>query len=160
MPSFDIVSEVNIQELRNAVDQAKRELENRFDFQGVDAGFEIDGSDVKQYAPNEFQLEQMVDILRKRLIARSIDLSAMELGKVETNLAAARRVITFKQGIDKAAAKKIIGQLKDAKLKVTTQIIEDKLRTTGKKRDDLQEAIALLKAAKQEQPLQFENFRD
>ena len=160
MPSFDIVSEVDIQELRNAVDQASRELENRFDFNGVDAKFAMDDSNVKQTAPSEFQLDQMLDILRKRLLARGIELSCMELGDVESNLASARRTITFKQGLDKAAAKKVIQQIKDAKLKITTQIVEEKVRAIGKKRDELQATIALLKKNKQEQPLQFENFRD
>lgn len=160
MPSFDIVSEVDIHELTNAVDQANRELQKRFDFQGVDAGFEQDNMAVNQHAPSDFQLEQMLDILRKRLVARGIDMRAMEPGEIESNLAGARRRIDMKQGIDRAAAKKIIGQIKDSKLKVSTQIVEDKLRVVGKKRDDLQAVIALLKKTDQEQPLQYENFRD
>ena len=160
MPSFDIVSEVDNHELTNAVDQARRELERRFDFKGVDARFDFEEGAVTQHAPSEFQLEQMLAILRSKLVARGIDLNAVDVGEVESNLSAARQPIRFKQGIDKAVAKKIIAQLKDAKLKVTAQINDDKIRVTGKKRDELQTAIALLKKNKQEQPLQFENFRD
>lgn len=160
MPSFDAVSKIDLHELTNAVDQASRELESRFDFRGVDAAFERNELLVKQHAPSEFQLEQMLDILRKKLVARGIDLRSMEAGEIDQNLATARREITFKQGIDKPEAKKIVALIKDAKLKVTTQIVEDKLRVTGKKRDELQAAIAMLKKAELDQPLQFENFRD
>ena len=160
MPSFDIVSEVDRHELTNAVDQANRELSTRFDFKGVDAKFELDDATIKQSAPSDFQLKQMEDILRGRLIARGIDARCLEFGEVETNLAGARQSITVKQGIKRELAKKIQGAIKDAKLKVDTQINGDKLRVNGKKRDDLQSAIALLKAGEFERPLQFDNFRD
>lgn len=160
MPSFDIVSEVDTHELTNAVDQANRELQNRFDFKGVDAGFELDKSTVREHAPSDFQLDQMHDILRNKLPARNIDLRSMELGEMQSNLAGVRREITFKQGIDQPAAKKMIAELKKSKLKVSAQINEDKLRVTGKKRDDLQAAMALLKKSQQDLPLQFNNFRD
>ncbi len=160
MPSFDIVSEVDRHELTNAVDQANRELTTRFDFKGVDAKFELDEATIKQSAPSDFQLKQMEDILRARLIARGIDARCLEFGEVETNLAGARQSITVKQGIERELAKKIQGAIKDAKLKVDTQINGDKLRVNGKKRDDLQSAIALLKAGEFERPLQFDNFRD
>ena len=160
MPSFDIVSEVDRHELTNAVDQANRELTTRFDFKGVDAKFELDDATIKQSAPSDFQLKQMEDILRGRLIARGIDARCLEFGEVETNLAGARQSITVKQGIERELAKKIQGAIKDAKLKVDTQINGDKLRVNGKKRDDLQSAIALLKAGEFERPLQFDNFRD
>ena len=160
MPSFDIVSEVDRHELTNAVDQANRELTTRFDFKGVDAKFELDDTTIKQSAPSDFQLKQMEDILRGRLIARGIDARCLEFGEVETNLAGARQSITVKQGIERELAKKIQGAIKDAKLKVDTQINGDKLRVNGKKRDDLQSAIALLKAGEFERPLQFDNFRD
>lgn len=160
MPSFDIVSEVDIHELTNAIDQANRELSNRFDFKGVDAGFELDGHTVKEYAPSEFQIDQMHDILRNKLPARGIDLRSMTLGDVQTNLAQARRELTFQQGIDQPAAKKIVAELKKSKLKVSAQINGDKVRVTGKKRDDLQAAMALLKKSQDDQPLQFNNFRD
>ena len=160
MPSFDIVSEVDRHELTNAVDQANRELTTRFDFKGVDAKFELDDTTIKQSAPSDFQLKQMEDILRGRLIARGIDARCLEFGEVESNLAGARQSITVKQGIERELAKKIQGAIKDAKLKVDTQINGDKLRVNGKKRDDLQSAIALLKAGEFERPLQFDNFRD
>lgn len=160
MPSFDIVSEVDKHELTNAVDQATRELGNRFDFKGVDAGFELDGFVVALSAPSEFQLKQMLDILRARLTARRIDVRCLDVGEPEVNLASARQKVTVKQGIDAPTAKKIVGQIKAAKLKVETQINGDKLRVNSKKRDDLQLAIALLRKSELEIPLQFDNFRD
>lgn len=160
MPSFDIVSEVDRHELTNAVDQANRELGTRFDFKGVDAKFALEEQVITQSAPSDFQLKQMTDILRARLIARGIDSRCLEFGDVETNLAGARQKITVKQGIERDLAKKIQGAIKDAKLKVESQINGDKLRVTGKKRDDLQAAIALLKATEYERPLQFDNFRE
>ena len=160
MPSFDVVSEVDNHELTNAVDQANRELTTRFDFKGVDAAFELDDKAIKQSAPSDFQLKQMQDILRARLIARGIDVRCLEFGDVETNLAGARQQVTVQQGIEQKLAKKIVAAIKDAKLKVETQINGDKLRITGKKRDDLQAVMALLKAGEFERPLQFDNFRD
>jgi uncharacterized protein YajQ (UPF0234 family) len=160
MPSFDVVSEVNQHELTNAVDQANRELSTRFDFKGVDASFVLEDQVINQSAPSDFQLKQMEDILRARLIARSIDARCLEFGAVETNLAGARQKITVKQGIERELAKKIQGAIKDAKLKVESQINGDKLRVTGKKRDDLQAVMALLRAGEYERPLQFDNFRD
>ena len=160
MPSFDIVSEVDSHELTNAVDQAGRELTTRFDFKGVEATFELDDKAINQTAPSEFQLKQMQDILRARLVARGIDVRCLEFGDVETNLAGARQKVTVQQGIEQKLAKKIIAAIKDAKLKVETQINGDKLRITGKKRDDLQAVMALLKAGDFERPLQYDNFRD
>lgn len=160
MPSFDIVSEVDQHELTNAVDQANRELGTRFDFKGVDAKFSLDDQVISQSAPSDFQLKQMTDILRARLIARGIDARCLEFGDIETNLAGARQKITVKQGIERELAKKLQAAMKDAKLKVDSQINGDKLRVNGKKRDDLQAAIALLKATEYERPLQFDNFRD
>jgi uncharacterized protein YajQ (UPF0234 family) len=160
MPSFDIVSEVDTHELTNAVDQANRELSTRFDFKGVEASFEREGDEIRQSAPSEFQLQQMADILRARLAARKIDVRCLEFGDVETNVAGARQKIAVKQGIGRDLAKKIQGAIKDAKLKVDSQVNGDKLRVTGKKRDDLQAAIALLRGQEFELPLQFDNFRD
>ncbi len=160
MPSFDIVSEVDTHELTNAVDQASRELTTRFDFKGVEANFSLDDNVISQSAPSEFQLKQMGDILRARLIARGIDIRCLEEGEVETNLAGARQKITVKQGIEQKIAKKISASIKEAKLKVDTQINGDKLRVNGKKRDDLQAAMALLRQGDYELPLQFDNFRD
>jgi uncharacterized protein YajQ (UPF0234 family) len=160
MPSFDVVSEVDKHELTNAVDQANRELANRFDFKGTDAKFELEGYVVTQVAPSAFQLKQMIDILRGRLSARSIDVRCMDIADPLENLGGARQKITVKQGIEQAVSKKLIASIKEAKLKVETQITGDKLRVTGKKRDDLQDAIALLKKADVPLPLQFNNFRD
>lgn len=160
MPSFDVVSEVDSHELTNAVDQANRELATRFDFKGVDAKFELVDEVISQSAPSEFQLKQMSDILRARLIARGIDARCLEFGDIDTNLAGARQKISVKQGIERELAKKLQATLKEAKLKVDTQINGDKLRVNGKKRDDLQAAIALLKGGEFERPLQFDNFRD
>ena len=160
MPSFDIISEVDTHELTNAVDQANRELSTRFDFKGVDAEFVREDAVISQRAPSDFQLQQMTDILRARLAARKIDTRCLEFGDVETNVAGARQKITVKQGIERELAKKIGAEIKAAKLKVDTQINGDKLRVTGKKRDDLQAVMALLRSKEFELPLQFDNFRD
>lgn len=161
MPSFDIVSQVDKHQLSNAIDQAQRELSNRYDLRGTNAAIEIEKEfELKVKAANEFQLKQVVDLLRPRLAARGIDLRALDVGAVETNLAEARQTIKVKQGIDQPNAKKVIAIIKDAKLKVDASINGDKLRVTGKKRDDLQLVIALLKKAEVPLPLQFENFRD
>jgi len=160
MPSFDVVSEVDKHELTNAVDQANRELANRFDFKGTDAVFELDGYVITQRAPSDFQLQQMLDILRGRLTSRKIDIRALDVAEPEVNLAGARQKITVKQGIEQPVAKKLVAELKAAKLKVEAQINGEKLRVTGKKRDDLQLAIAHLRKCEVELPLQFDNFRD
>jgi len=160
MPSFDIVSEVDAHELTNAVDQANRELSTRFDFKGVEASFERDDATITQSAPSEFQLQQMTDILRARLVARKIDARCLDFGVIEANLAGARQKVVVKQGIERELAKKIQAAIKDARLKVEVQVNGDKLRVTGKKRDDLQAAMALLRAREFERPLQFDNFRD
>jgi uncharacterized protein YajQ (UPF0234 family) len=160
MPSFDVVSKVDLHELTNAVDQARRELEKRYDLRGTGARFELENLVITQFAASEYQLDQLLDILRLRLSARHIDPRCLDLGAVEVNLAGARRAITLKQGIEQGIAKKIAAHLKEAKLKVEAQIQGDKLRVTGKKRDDLQLAIALLRKLPLELPLQFENFRD
>jgi uncharacterized protein YajQ (UPF0234 family) len=160
MPSFDIVSEVDKHELTNAVDQASRELTNRFDFKGIDATYALDGYVITLSAPSDFQLKQMLDILRQRLTARKIDVRALDAAEPEVNIASAKQKVTVKQGIEQPVAKKIIAEIKAAKLKVETQINGDKLRVTGKKRDDLQVAIALLRKTEVEVPLQFDNFRD
>jgi uncharacterized protein YajQ (UPF0234 family) len=160
MPSFDIISEVDKHELTNAVDQASRELGNRFDFKGVDASFELDDSAITLSAPSDFQLKQMLEILRQRLTARRIDVRCLDVAEPEVNLASAKQTVTVKQGIEQPVAKKIITAIKGAKLKVETQINGDKLRVSSKKRDDLQLAMALLRKTELEVPLQFDNFRD
>jgi uncharacterized protein YajQ (UPF0234 family) len=160
MPSFDVISEVDKHELRNAVDQAIRELTTRFDFKGSDAKFELDGFEITQSAPSAFQLQQMLDILRGRLAARQIDLRALDVADPQINLAGAKQKLTLKQGIEQAIAKQLIAALKQAKLKVEAQINGDKLRISGKKRDDLQLAMGVLRKVEVELPLQFDNFRD
>jgi uncharacterized protein YajQ (UPF0234 family) len=161
MPSFDVVSKLDLHELTNAIDQANRELSNRFDFKGTDAVFERSAETVVTLqAPAEFQLKQMLDILKQRLASRHIDIRCAEIADPEVNLASARQEVTLKQGIEQLLAKDIVKRIKDAKLKVDVQIQGDKLRIVGKKKDDLQGAIALLRGAEIKMPLQFENFRD
>src|SRR5690554_1202891 len=160
MPSFDVVSEVDKHELVNAVDQANRELAKRFDFKGVDASFELNEYVVTQTAPSVFQLNQMLDILRGRLTARDIDVRCLEVGEPNENVSGARRQVTVRQVLEQTISKKLIAALKAEKLKVEAQINGDKLRISGKKRDDLQAAIALLRKAEVDLPLQFNNFRD
>jgi len=160
MPSFDVVSEVDKHELSNAIDQANRELEKRFDFKGVDARFELEGYVVTQTAPSVFQLNQMLDVLRGRLAARNIDVRCLDVAEPNENVSGARRQVTVRQGLEQAVSKKLIAALKGAKLKVEAQINGDKLRVSGKKRDDLQAAMALLRQSDVDLPLQFNNFRD
>jgi len=161
MPSFDVVSKLDLHELTNAIDQANRELANRFDFKGSDANFErSEETVVTLKAPAEFQLKQMLEILKQRLAARHIDIRCAEIADPEVNLATARQKVTLKQGIEQALSKDIVKRIKDAKLKVDVQIQGDKLRIVGKKKDDLQTAIALLRGAEIKMPLQYENFRD
>lgn len=160
MPSFDIVSEFDSHELTNAVDQANRELTTRFDFKGSGAEFEREDNVVVLKAKAEFQLKQMIDILKVRLTSRHIDIKCAEISEPDVNLATAKQKVTLKQGIDQPLAKDIVKRLKDSGLKVQTQINGDKLRVTGKKRDDLQGAISFLRATDIEMPLQFDNFRD
>ena len=160
MPSFDVVSKVDAHELDNAVNQAVRELDKRYDLRGSGARLVLQDYVITLHATSEFQLGQLLDILRLRLAARGIDARCLELGDVETNLAEARRALRVRQGIEQAVAKKLVASLKAARLKVEAQINDDKLRVSGKKRDDLQAAIALLRKSDSELPLQFENFRD
>lgn len=160
MPSFDIVSEVDKHELTNAVDQARRDIEHRYDLRGTNASFELDDMVIKSTAPSEYHLTQLLEMLHKRLAGRGIDLRAVEADDPESNLSGSRQKITIKQGIEQAQAKKLIAKIKEAKLKVDASIHGEKLRVTGKKRDDLQTAIALLRKTETEIPLQFESFRD
>ncbi len=160
MPSFDIVSEVDLQEVRNAVDQANREIATRFDFKGVEAAFEQNENEVLLRAEQEFQLNQMMDILRQKLVKRKVDIAAMDIRDPETALHAARQRVIIKQGIDSDVAKKMVKQIKSSKLKVQAQIQGDQVRVTGKKRDDLQQVIALMRETDYGLPLQYQNFRD
>jgi cyclic-di-GMP-binding protein len=160
MPSFDVVSELELHEVRNAVDQAHRELETRFDFRGVEASFQLEEAVITMTAEAEFQVKQMYDILRLKLTKRGVDISCIELKDPEINLARCKQVVILRQGIDADAARKIQRAVKDSKIKVQAAIQGDKVRVTGKSRDDLQATIAMLRAAKLDLPLQFNNFRD
>lgn len=160
MPSFDIVSELDMHEVTNAVDQANRELQMRYDFKGVDARFELNESSVTINAEVDFQLQQMLEVLRTKMTSRKIDIRCLEIKDPETANMRARQEVILKQGLDQPFAKKIIKIIKDAKLKVQSQIQGEQVRVTGKKRDDLQSVIALLRESELELPLQFNNFRD
>jgi uncharacterized protein YajQ (UPF0234 family) len=162
MPSFDVVSEINAHELTNAVDQSSRELGQRFDFRDAGASYELNEKDftILMKAKSEFQLKQMVDILRLKVAKRGIDVSCMETKDVEKNLAEARQEVALRHGIDQEVGKKIVKLIKDSKIKVQAGIHGDKVRVTGKNRDDLQEAIALLRKETFDRALQYENFRD
>ncbi len=160
MPTFDVVSELDLQEVRNAVDQANREVGTRFDFKGVAARFELVEGMIKLAAEQEFQLQQMMDILRQKLVKRQVDLASLDPKDPVTSLNAARQEIELKQGVDAESARQIVKAVKAAKLKVQAQIQGDQLRITGKKRDDLQETIAMLRGEDWGLPLQFTNFRD
>jgi len=160
MPSFDVVSEVNMHELANAVDQTNREVSNRFDFKSTNARAELSGTTITLIAPAEFQIRQIYDILRTRIAKRGIDVLCLDPGKITENVNEARLVITVKQGIDQEVAKKITRIIKDSRLKVQSAIQDKQVRVNGKKRDDLQEIISLLRNSKLELPLQYVNFRD
>lgn len=162
MPSFDVVSEINAHELTNAVDQANRELSQRFDFKDTGAAYELDAKahSILLKAQVDFQLKQMLEILKTKLAKRGIDVGCLEIKDPETNLAEARQSVLLRHGIDQDCGKKIVRLLKDSKLKVQGGIHGDKVRVTGKQRDDLQAAIALLRKESFDRPLSFENFRD
>jgi len=160
MPSFDVVSEINAHEVTNAVDQANRELQQRFDFKGTPCRFELNELTVTMTAEVEFQLKQMLEILKMRLVKRGVDALCIDVQEVSKNLAAAKQDVVLKNGIDQETGKKIAKFIKESKLKVQGQLQGDKVRVVGKQRDDLQTAIALLKKQNFEVPLQFNNFRD
>ncbi len=160
MPSFDIVSEFDSHEVTNAVDQANREVANRFDFKGSDAEFEQNEDSITMKAESTFQLQQMLPILYSKMTKRGIDIGCMENGNLQTSGKTAQQIITLKQGLDTSLSKKIVKLIKDKKMKVQAAIQGDKVRVTGKKRDDLQQVIQILKEEDFEQPLQFNNFRD
>jgi cyclic-di-GMP-binding protein len=160
MPSFDVVSELNKHELTNAVDQANRELSQRFDFKATDATFELLEQTVTLKAEVEFQLKQMLDILTLRCSKRGIDLNYMDIQDPKTDLGSAQQDVIFKEGVDQETARKISKLIKDSKLKVTAASQGDKVRVTGKSRDDLQAVMQMLRGAKLDTPLQFNNFRD
>jgi cyclic-di-GMP-binding protein len=160
MPSFDVVSEVDSHEVTNAVDQANRELSQRFDFKDTGAVFELNDMTVSVKAQVEFQLKQMLEILKLRLSKRGIDVMCLEIKDPVVNLAAAVQDVILRQGVDADTARQIVRLVKDSKLKVQASMQGEKVRITGKQRDELQSAMALLRKAKIERPLQFNNFRD
>ena len=160
MPSFDVVSEVDQQELANAVDQAHREISNRFDFKGSSAKIELADGRIQLHADSDFQIQQIHPVLYQKLTSRQIDIACLEAGKVETSGKGVKQSVQVRQGIDKETAKKAVAKIKESKLKVQAQIQGEQLRVTGKKRDDLQSAMAMLKAAELGLPMQFQNFRD
>jgi len=160
MPSFDIVSEVDFQEVRNGVDQALRELRNRFDFRNVDAGFELAEESIQVHAPEDFQIGQLVDILLDKLAGRGVDGRYLDPEDIEGAGKVRRQRLGLRQGIDRDTARKLTKLTKEHKLKVQAQVNGDKVRVTGKKRDDLQAVMATVREADLDTPLQFNNFRD
>lgn len=160
MPSFDIVSEIELSELQNAVDNANREISTRFDFRGVEASFSRNENLVTMTAEGDFQLQQMQGILRDKCVKRNIDTRSLDLKNLNKSGKICKQDIEFKQGIDKETAKKLVKIIKDSKIKVQTSIQGEELRVTGKKRDDLQQIISLVKGTELEQAFQYKNFRD
>lgn len=161
MPSFDIVSEVDMHEVNNAISQANREVDTRFDFKGVDAKFAVtEESEVMVSAEVDFQIRQMLEILRAKLVKRGVDIKSFVEGEVETTGQKAVMRVNIQQGIDSEIARKIVKKVKETKIKVQTAIQGDKLRVSGKKRDDLQNVMSVLKESNLGIPLQYNNFRD
>jgi len=160
MPSFDVVSEVDQHELGNAIDQASKEITNRFDFKGTSADAKLNDGVVVLTADSDFQIQQMHPILYQKLTARSIDIACLDAGKVITSGKGVKQTITVRSGIDKDTAKKAVAKIKDSKIKVQAQVQGEQLRVNGKKRDDLQATMKLLESAELGLPMQFQNFRD
>ena len=160
MASFDIKSELDSHEVTNAVDQANRVLQNRFDFKGTGAEFKIEDKDILLSAKEEFQIHQMLPILNESITKRGIDIKTLKPGEIEQATGVARQSITLRQGIDKELAKKITSLVKQSKIKVQAAIQGDSVRITGKKRDELQQVIQIVKDQNYDMPLQFINFRD
>ncbi len=161
MPSFDVVSQVNQQEVKNALEQANKEIQNRYDFKGSDARIEQNELELTVYADDDFKLGQVTDVLRQRMAKRSIDVRCLELGSVEKISGdKVKRLVTVKTGIAQEKAKQIQKLIKDAKLKVQGSIQGDLVRISGAKKDDLQAAIQLVRTSVTDVPLQYINFRD
>lgn len=160
MPSFDIISEVDSVELHNAVDNSNRELTTRFDFRNIEASYTLKDDVVKLAAQDDFQLRQMMDILRGNLAKRGVDAESMETNTAVHSGKNWSQDVEFKQGVEVLVAKKVVKAIKDAKIKVQASIQGEKIRVTGKKRDDLQNAMALVRESDLGQPFQFDNFRD
>ena len=160
MPTFDVVSEVDMHEVTNAVDQANREVRTRFDFKGTDSSFSREGEAITLKSESDFQLKQMLDMLQGKLNKRGIDIACLAIAEPELVGKEARQTVTIRQGLETELSRKIVKMLKESKLKVQGAIQGDKVRVTGKKRDDLQEVIRTLREAKFDMPLQYINFRD
>lgn len=161
MPSFDVVSEANLVEVKNAIDQSNKEISTRFDFKGSDARVEQKERELTAYADSEFQLNQVRDVLTGKMVKRNVDVRFLDLGKIEKiGGDKVKQVIKIRNGIESDAAKKIVRIIKDSKMKVQASIQGDAVRVTGAKRDDLQSAMALLRKEMTDLPLEFNNFRD
>jgi uncharacterized protein YajQ (UPF0234 family) len=160
MPSFDVVSDFDAHEARNGVDQANREVTTRFDFKGTGSKYALDDTVISLTTQSDFQLKQMLDILHQKLAKRGIDIGCLDEQEPELTGNEARQQVIMRRGIDIDRARKLVKQIKAAKLKVQAAIQGDKLRVNGKKRDDLQSVIAMLKKSDIGLPLQYENFRD
>jgi uncharacterized protein YajQ (UPF0234 family) len=160
MPSFDVVSDFDAHEAANAVDQANREVNTRFDFKGTGSKFELDNQVIALTSQSEFQLQQMMDILQQKLAKRGVDIACLDEQEPEITGSAARQTVILRRGIDTDLARKLVKTVKTSKIKVQAAIQGDKLRISGKKRDDLQATIRLLKDTDVDLPLQYENFRD
>lgn len=160
MPSFDVVSDFDAHEAANGVDQANREVSTRFDFKGTGSKYELDGQIIALTTQSDFQLKQMLDILRQKLAKRGIDIACLEEQEPEFSGNEARQKVLMRKGIESELARQLVKQIKSSKLKVQIAIQGDKLRVSGKKRDDLQAVIGMLKEADVGLPLQYENFRD
>ena len=160
MPSFDVVSEFDAQEAANAVDQANREVSTRFDFKGTGSKYELENDVISLTTQSDFQLKQMLDILHQKISKRGIDIGCLKEEEPEITGTEARQKVIMQKGIETPLAKDLVKKIKASKIKVQTSIQGDKLRVSGKKRDDLQSVIALLKDADVDLPLQYETFRD
>jgi hypothetical protein len=160
MPSFDVVSEVDIHEVANAIDQANREVAKRFDLKGSGSRCELVDTDVTLISGADFQLKQLVDIVETKLVKRNVDTKCLEYGDVQPSGKEVTQLLKIRQGLDSVLCKKIVKLIKDKKLKVQAAIQGDKVRVTGKKRDDLQNVMAILREESLDMPLQFNNFRD
>jgi uncharacterized protein YajQ (UPF0234 family) len=161
MPSFDVVSRVDMQEIDNAVNQTRKEVTQRYDFKGSDTELTLDGTEIRIVSADEFKVKAVVDVLQSKMVRRQVPLKALTYGKVEPAAAGrARQVVTIQQGIATEKGRQIVKLVKDSKLKVQVQIQADQVRVTGKNRDDLQRVIQLLRQQDLDVPLQFVNFRD
>ncbi|MFD2164701.1 YajQ family cyclic di-GMP-binding protein [Thalassotalea euphylliae] len=160
MPSFDIVSEINLEEVRNATENSTRELSTRFDFRGVEASYEWKSPAVVVQSESDYQVKQLVDILRNQLVKRKLDPRSMNISSPEFSGKTCTQKVTFQEGIEKDVAKKVVKVIKDSKIKVQAAIQGEQVRVTGKKRDDLQAVMQLVREAELDQPFQFKNFKD